>query len=58
MGRNEADVVRSARPLGVKNADISYKLTNKQSEVRDIVKYRAIKLIFLKINEGVGSFYQ
>ncbi len=45
-------------PYVVKNADILYKLANKQSDVRDIAKNRAIKLISLKINKGVGSFYE
>ena len=42
----------------VKTADIGYKLANKQSDVRDIAENHAIKLISLKINEGVGSFYE
>ncbi len=58
MGRNEADVVRSARPRGVKNADILYKLDYKQSDIRDIATNHAIKWISLKINEGVDSFYE
>ena len=58
MGSNKADVVRSARPLGVKNADIRYKLDNKQRDVQDIAKNHAIKLISLKRNESVGSFYE
>ena len=40
------------------NADFLYKLANNQSENRDIAKYFAIKLIFLKINDGIGSFYE
>ena len=42
----------------IKNSDIGYKLDNKQSDVRDIAKNHASKLISLKINEGVGSFYE
>ncbi len=56
MGHDEADVLRSVRPLGVKNADVRLKLAYKQSENRDIAKNHKIKLIFLKINECVGSF--
>jgi len=56
MGCNEADVVRSASPLGVKNVDIRYKLANKHSDVQDIAKNHAIKMISLKRNEGVDSF--
>ncbi len=45
---DEAAVVRSARPLGVKNADILYDwLTNKEMFM-DIDKNHAIKLISLK----------
>lgn len=45
-------------PFVEKNADILYKLANKQSENRDIAKYHANKSISLKINGGVGSFYE
>ena len=33
MGHDEADVVRSVRPFGVKNADFLFKQANKQRDV-------------------------
>jgi len=58
MDRNEADVVISARPKGKKCRHLIKTLGNKQSDVGDFAKNLAIELISLKINEGVGSFYE
>ena len=58
MGRDEAGVVRSVRPLGVKNADILIKKDNKLRPVQNYSQYYALKVISLTIYEGVGSFYK
>jgi len=42
----------------VKNADIKYNLVNNSSENRYVDKYFVIKWKFLRINEGIGGFYE
>jgi len=58
MGRNEADVVRSTRPLGVKNSDILFELANNDVMNEKYLKNHEIKVSFLKTLVGVGSFYE
>ena len=48
------DVVRSARPLGVINAEIRFKPANKYLKFTDIATYHTSKLALLKKNEGFG----
>ena len=47
MERNEADVVRSVRPMGKKCRHL-YKLARNQSDSKNMTKYHIIKLISLK----------
>ena len=58
MSHDEAVVVRLVRPPGVKNADIRYYWPINKVMFKDIAENHVIKLISLKINKGVSSFYQ
>jgi len=54
----KADVVRSVRPLGVKKADIIYKLGYKQSNDLGYCHQSLNQVYFIVKNVAVGSFYR
>ncbi len=58
MGHDEATVVKSVRPLGVKNANIFDKLVNKKSDVHGYSSITGYQVDIFEENECVGSFYQ
>ena len=48
LGRDEANVVISVRPPGVKNVDIYYKLNNKKSDVHRVSSITGYQFDVLK----------
>jgi len=58
MSRNEADVVRSARPLGEKMSTFDIIWPENKVMFMYIVINFTIKLISLKNNESAGSIYE